>query len=161
MSVEGRVESITIDRNSATVSLRAGVLPGETKLRITAPGFTPQEIALQTTLDDSDTVGDGTPDFLRLHDPADRAAFRRWFTLLAESQYYHGKKLPAEIDDCAGLLRFAYREALREHNTAWASAISLPAPASAVDVQQYQISRTPHSGQRFSGCAVETSLSAT
>ena len=114
------VESITIDHDSATVSLRAGVLPGETKLRVTAPGFTPQEITLQTTLDASDAIGDGTPDFLRLHDPADRAAFRRWFTLLAESQYYRGKKLPAEIDDCAALLRFAYREALREHNAAWA-----------------------------------------
>ena len=33
-------------------------------------------------------VGDGTPDFLRLHDAADRVAFRRWFTLLAEAEYY-------------------------------------------------------------------------
>ncbi len=77
---------------------------------------------MQTTLDTSDSTGDGTPDFLRLHDPADRAAFRRWFTLLAESQYYRGKTLPAEIDDCAALLRFAYREALREHDAAWAHA---------------------------------------
>ncbi len=37
------VDSLTVDHDSATASLRAGVLPGETKLRITAPGFTPQE----------------------------------------------------------------------------------------------------------------------
>src|SRR5208283_1236017 len=137
------VESVSVEASSATASLRAGVMSGQTKLRITAPGFTPQEITLQTTLDASDTIGDGTPDFLRLHDPADRASFRRWFTLLAESQYYRGKDLPAEIDDCAALLRFAYREALREHNTAWAHAMSLPAPAAVADVQQYQYPYTP------------------
>ena len=143
------VESIRIDHGSATVSLRAGVMPGETKLRVTAPGFVSQEITLQTALDAGDAVGDGTPDFLRLHDPADRAAFRRWFTLLAESQYYRGKNLPAEIDDCAALLRFAYREALRQHNAAWAHAMSLPAPASAVDVQQYQYPYTPLAAALF------------
>ena len=29
-------------------------------------------------------VSDGTPDFLRLTDPADRAAFRQWFTLITD-----------------------------------------------------------------------------
>jgi uncharacterized protein len=143
------VESVTTDHDSARVSLRAGVLPGEAKVRITAPGFIPQDITLQTTLDTSDSIGDGTPDFLRLHDPADRAAFRRWFTLLAESQYYRGRNLPAEIDDCAALLRFAYREALREHNAAWAHATTLPVPAAAVDVRQYQYPYTPLSASLF------------
>jgi uncharacterized protein len=143
------VESMSVKGGSATASLRAGVLPGQMKLRVTAPGFTPQEITLQTTLDASDTIGDGTPDFLRLHDPADRAAFRRWFTLLAESQYYRGKNLPAEIDDCAALLRFAYREALREHNAAWAHAIALPVPASAADIRQYQYPYTPVAASLF------------
>lgn len=31
---------------------------------------------------------DGTPDFLRLDNPGDRQAFRRWFTFLAEVQYF-------------------------------------------------------------------------
>jgi uncharacterized protein YfaT (DUF1175 family) len=143
------VESVTIDHDSATVSLRAGVNPGETRLRISAPGFTPQEIVVQTALDASDTIGDGTPDFLRLHDPADRAAFRRWFTLLAESQYYRGKKLPTEIDDCAALLRFSYREALRAHDASWADVNVLPVPASAANVQQYQYPYTPLAASLF------------
>jgi len=137
------VESLTFDRSSATAWLRAGVIPGETKLRVTAPRFAPQEIVLSTTLDTADSVGDGLPDFLRLHDTADRAAFRRWFALLAESQYYRRSSLPAEIDDCAALLRFAYREALRGHDAAWARAAALPVPASAVDVRQYQYPYTP------------------
>lgn len=143
------VDSLTVDHDSATASLRAGVLPGETKLRITAPGFTPQEVSLQTTLDTSDSTGDGTPDFLRLHDPADRAAFRRWVTLLAESQYYRGKKLPAEIDDCAALLRFSYREALHAHDAAWAHAAALSVPASASEVRQYQYPYTPLAASLF------------
>jgi uncharacterized protein YfaT (DUF1175 family) len=145
---EATVESVTIHQDSARVSLRAGVVPGETTLRVSAPGFTTQEISFRTTLDPTDMPGDGTPDFLRLHDPADREAFRRWFTLLAESQYYR-KPLPAEIDDCAALLRFAYREALREHNAAWAQTMALPISASAVNVQQYQYPYTPLGASLF------------
>ncbi len=50
----------------------------------------------------TDSFGDGTPDFLRLSDPADRAAFRRWFTLIAEYQAIRPRaEVPAEITDCA------------------------------------------------------------
>ncbi len=137
------VESVSIDHNSAVISLRAGVLPGETRIQLSAPGFVPQQIALRTTLDVSDSVGDGTPDFLRLHDPSDRAAFRRWFTLLAEAQHYRGHNSPAEIDDCAALLRYAYREALRQHDSVWAKSVALPAAPWADDVRQYQYPYTP------------------
>ena len=142
------VDSVTIDHGSAIARLHAGVLPGEARLLVTARGFAPQTVIVRTTFDPGDSIGDGTPDFLRLHDPADRAAFRRWFTLLAESQYYR-KELPAEIDDCAALLRFAYREALREHTAAWAQAIALPIPASAATVQQYQYPYTPLAASLF------------
>jgi uncharacterized protein len=62
--------------------------------------------------------------------------------LLAESQYFRTKPQP-EIDDCAALLRFAYREALREHDASWAHAMALSAPPSASDIQQYQYPYTP------------------
>lgn len=143
------LESVTVEGDTATASVRAGVLPGEIRVRIAAPGFVAQEIALHATLDASDTVGDGTPDFLRLHDPADRVTFRRWFTFLAEAQYFRGRGLPAEIDDCAALLRFAYREALRPHDAAWAREMALPAPASASDIQQYQYPYTPLAAALF------------
>ncbi len=142
------IESLTVAGDSATAFLRSGVMPGDAKLRITGPGFAPQEIALTTTSIASDYVGDGTPDFLRLHDPADRLAFRRWFTLLAEAQYYRDKPLP-EIDDCAALLRFSYREALREHDAGWSRTAALPAPASSGDVQQYQYPYTPLGAELF------------
>jgi uncharacterized protein YfaT (DUF1175 family) len=143
------VESVTVGGDTATASLRAGVLPGETKIRVASRGFAAQEIALSTVVDASDTIGDGTPNFLRLHDPADRIAFRRWFTFLAEAQYFRGRALPAEIDDCAALLRFAYREALRTHDAAWAHEMALPAPASTSDIQQYQYPYTPLAAALF------------
>lgn len=96
-----------------------------------------------TTLDASDSFGDGTPDFLRLHDAADRDSFRRWFTLIAESEYYRRDKLPLEVDDCAALVRFSYREALRRHDSAWASAMALPTRPAAGEVRQYQYPYTP------------------
>ncbi len=136
------LESLSIHGDFAMASLQAGVLPGDAKIRVVAPGFDPRDLTLVTTADNTDSVGDGTPDFLRLHDPADRRAFRHWFTLLAESQYYRGKPLP-EVDDCAALLRFAYREAMRAHDSAWTHDSSLPGPVSSGDIQQYQYPYTP------------------
>jgi len=71
------------------------------------------------------TVGVGAQ--LRLADESDRAAFRGWFVLLADSAYY---RPPAEVTDCAALVRYAMREALRPHTTEWLRLAQLPvAPA--------------------------------
>lgn len=60
---------------------------------------------------------------VRLADESDRAAFRSWFVLLADAQF----ERPAdEITDCAGLIRFAFREALRAHTPAWSRRVRLP-----------------------------------
>ena len=86
------------------------------------PGAPTASATLTTALDATDSAGDGTPDFLRLDDPDDRHAFAQWFTFLAEAQYFQPAELrPAEIDDCAALIRYAYREALRAHDGAWAN----------------------------------------
>lgn len=136
------LESVLQKGSIAFVRLRTGVLPGDTNVHFTAQNAETAQIKLQTQLDSSDDVGDGTPDFLRLHDASDRAAFRRWFTLLAESQYFQ-QKGSAEIGDCAGLVRYAYREALREHDSAWAKSVALgPAPA-AGEIRQFHYPYTP------------------
>jgi uncharacterized protein YfaT (DUF1175 family) len=88
----------------------------------------------------SDSFGDGTPDFLRLGDPADREVFRRWFTLIADYQAVRPRaEVPAEISDCAGLLRYAYREALKRHNDSWflATGIEIQAPPGEIRVWHY------------------------
>jgi uncharacterized protein YfaT (DUF1175 family) len=60
---------------------------------------------------------------VRLADESDRAAFRAWFTLLADSQFEHRAE---EVTDCAALVRFAFREALRAHTPEWARRLSIP-----------------------------------
>jgi len=85
-----------------------------------------------------------TPDALRLSDPADRAAFTGWFTFLAELQFFReARELPAEVADCAGLVRFAYRESLRKHTGEWATALHLPAVPALGTVRQSQYPHTP------------------
>jgi uncharacterized protein YfaT (DUF1175 family) len=73
-----------------------------------------------------DSFADGTPDFLRL-DRDDERIFRRWFTFLAEAQYFQAREnRPPEIVDCAALIRYAYREALRKHDSRWAAEARVP-----------------------------------
>jgi uncharacterized protein len=60
-------------------------------------------------------------------DPSDQAAFRSWFVLLADLQF---EDRAEEVTDCAALVRFAFREALRAHSPEWARRVRLPfAPA--------------------------------
>jgi len=56
---------------------------------------------------------------------ADRTAFRRWFTFLAESRYYARKPLP-EVTDGDSLIRWAFRNALASHDFAWSKRLELP-----------------------------------
>jgi hypothetical protein len=69
---------------------------------------------------------------LRLADEADRAAFRGWFVLLADSAFY---RPVAEVTDCAGLIRFAAREALRAHTAEWLRQARLPVDPGLADVR--------------------------
>jgi len=112
-------------RNSESY-LRAGVTPGMVTVAALAPGFRSSVIQLQLGLDATDQFGDGTPDFLRLPSESDQAAFRHWFAFLAESTYFQkDAERPAEVRDCAALIRFAYREALRKHDASWANQLHL------------------------------------
>jgi uncharacterized protein YfaT (DUF1175 family) len=88
----------------------------------------------------SDSFSDGTPDFLRLRAPEDRNAFRRWFTSIADFQAVRPRAdLPPEIVDCASLLRYSYREALRRHDAAWfaSTGIELMAPPGEIHAWHY------------------------
>jgi uncharacterized protein YfaT (DUF1175 family) len=97
--------------------------------------------------DPSDTYSDGTPDFLRLHTTQDRQAFRAWFTAIAEHQADQPTQLPPEINDCAALLRYAYREALHAHDETWLSSHTLQ--SSAPSIRQYTYPQTPLGASLF------------
>lgn len=139
-----RIESVTPRSGGVEAVVRAGILPGPVVVEARAPGFAPAQVRLETALDASDRSGDGTPDFLRLDTEADQQAFRHWFTFLAEAQFYRSPdQLASEINDCAALLRFAYREALREHDGTWATELDLPTLPGAPAVEKYHYPFTP------------------
>jgi hypothetical protein len=133
----------------AVATLQSGVLPGPIEIEARAEGFAPAKIRFETVLDSSDRFRDGTPDFLRLDSESDREAFRRWFTFLAEAQWLRRDHLPVEITDCAALIRFAYREALREHDGAWAADLQLPFPPPGPSVSKYEYPFTPLGASLF------------
>ena len=92
----------------------------------------------------TDSFGDGTPDFLRLTDPADQSAFRKWFTLIADYQAIRPKaEIPAEIADCAGLLRYSYREALKRHDDSWFVATGIEVMALPGETRAWRYPDTP------------------
>jgi hypothetical protein len=95
----------------------------------------------------SDSDDDGIPDAAELRSFDDRENFRRWFTHIAETQFYRlSDAWNAEQRDCAGLVRFAWREALRSHDRQWFQSISGGGEgyeAVAPDVKAYSLDRGP------------------
>ena len=92
----------------------------------------------------SDLDADGFPDACELDDETDHRNFRRWFVSIAESQLY--KEDPAwrqDDHDCAGLIRFAYREALKRHDSKWLAGKPFLVDAAIADVRKYNYPQVP------------------
>jgi hypothetical protein len=70
---------------------------------------------------------------IRLADESDRAAFREWFVFLVDAQFY---RPTPEVTDCAALVRYAFREALRAHTPEWRRQAALPLTPSFPDVRR-------------------------
>jgi uncharacterized protein YfaT (DUF1175 family) len=91
-----------------------------------------------------DSDNDGLPDAAELQSFMDRESFRQWFTLIAEAQFYHpSDQWNAEQRDCAGLVRFAWREALRHHDRPWFQKMGPGYAAVAPDVSSYNLEQGP------------------
>ena len=91
-----------------------------------------------------DADADGIPDAAELTTFGDRENFRRWFTGIAEQQFYaQSKEWNAEQRDCAGLVRFSWRESLRAHDRRWLSRMGAAYEAFAPDVRAYTLERGP------------------
>jgi hypothetical protein len=69
---------------------------------------------------------------VRLADASDREAFRAWFVLLVDAQFY---RPTPDVTDCAALIRHGVREALRPHTPEWVRLARLPVARLAPDVR--------------------------
>lgn len=82
--------------------------------------------------------GDGYPGEARLDNAQDRQNFIHWFTFLGETQYYApAPGTRAEVQDCAALVRYAFRNALVEHTSVWREGAKLPFDPGFGDVTKY------------------------
>ena len=123
------------NRKSATVS----VVSLSSKYSST---ISPLAHSVHTPSLDSDK--DGLPDAAELQSFMDREDFRLSFTLIAENQFYQfSDQWNAEQRDCAGLVRFAWREALRRHDRAWFQRMGPGYRAVAPDVGRYTLEQGP------------------
>jgi len=92
----------------------------------------------------SDFDRDGFPDVLELTAEQDRSSFRRWFTAIAQSQFYHlHPQWPKIRRDCAGLICFAYKEALKSHSKQWFKGYKYLPESAIPDVKAYRYPKLP------------------
>jgi len=143
--IRGDDAHLQLMQNGAAVKglVEAPVMPGALRYRLVWKDKS-SSFAAEFTPSYTDSFGDGIPDFLRLHAERDRVAFRGWFAALVEVQAGRSPdQLPAEIDDCAALLRYGYREALRGHDERWIEDQHFEALARLPSVDQYKYPQTP------------------
>ena len=92
----------------------------------------------------ADSDSDGFPDEAELRTFDDRQNFRRWFAAIAEMQFYRtSDEWKAEQRDCAGLVRFSLREALRTHDRPWFQRTGADYEAVAPDVRAFSLETDP------------------
>jgi uncharacterized protein YfaT (DUF1175 family) len=98
----------------------------------------------------SDEDGDGIPDSAQLRSFDDKENFRKWFTSIAEMQFYNpGSEWNPRQRDCAGLVRFAMREALRRHDQEWFQRIGPGYEGVAPDVRAFSLETGPLGDKLF------------
>lgn len=109
-----------------------------------------READTRSTVGSIDADDDGIPDRAELRSYGDRENFRRWFTALAETQFYEtSKQWNPEQRDCAGLVRFSWREALRTHDRPWLRRMGSAYESIAPDVRAYTLERGSPLGERL------------
>lgn len=93
---------------------------------------------------------DGFPDSAELTDEVDRVRFRRWFTAIAQSQYYAlHPQWPKIRRDCTGLICFAYKEAIKTHDKKWLKGYKYLTDSAIPDIRAFRYPDIPVLGQRL------------
>jgi len=144
--VEGRIlGTLSANEDSTIWHVTTGVQPGTIRLRITSDVLLfPVEVTLHIDPPMADADNDGYPDAAELVSSQDRKRFRDWFVNIAESQYYEVSPFWRKEDrDCAGLLRFAFREALKKHDGKWLARFGFLVEPDLPDIGKFHYPEVP------------------
>jgi uncharacterized protein YfaT (DUF1175 family) len=90
-----------------------------------------------------DADGDGFPDAAELKSPSDRNAFRRWFTTIALSRYLDPTE---DVSDCANLVIYSYREAMKDHTPQWRRSFGDLVDISIPEISAFHYPEVPYIG---------------
>jgi len=90
-----------------------------------------------------DADADGFPDAAELHQDADRQAFRRWFVTIALSRHLNPTD---DVTDCANLVMYSYREALKEHDEEWRARFGELLDPSIPEIAAFHYPKVPYIG---------------
>jgi uncharacterized protein YfaT (DUF1175 family) len=148
--VEGITAEVVAESGTvAEVVIQSPVNPATLRLTVRY-GNTSAAVVMHFKPDFTDRFKDGTPDFLRLHLASDRDAFRAWFTTLADTAAgLTPQRLPPEINDCATLLRWCYRNTLHAHDETWLMDMPLDTMPPLPSIVQYNYPLTPLAANLF------------
>ncbi|MCP4131995.1 MAG: DUF1175 family protein [bacterium] len=134
------------DRHVERIYFRSTLVPGTVIFR--CGNETPVKLTFYKTIPDLDR--DGFPDEAELSSHADREAFRNWFVRIAESQYLKRNGTWNKKErDCSGLVRFAYKEALKKHNLQWQRKHGIVIDKNLPDVAKFTFPDVPVLGEKL------------
>ncbi|WP_207769152.1 DUF1175 family protein [Leptospira adleri] len=125
------------------IRLIAGYKPGRSMVRTKLGTL----IEIELFSREGDWDEDGFPDHSELGSEEDRQAFREWFVQIALSQYLKETgSWNSRERDCSGLIRFSYKEALKNHDLLWQKKIGILLDKNIPDVREFQYPDIPSIG---------------
>ncbi len=136
--------------NTVSIGIRAALVPGTTPIGLLLDKQPMAECTLTTQPDWTDTDHDGFPNVTELTSAQDKRHFIDSFVAIADAQFYQLSDAWHEDQrDCAGLIRFAYREALKQHSDDWHTAVGWLHAQPAPDVEKFSYPNIPLIGTRL------------
>lgn len=133
-----------IDKDGLKITCLHQTTSNELKLTL-QKGKEVRPFSIPLQLPASDFDRDGYPDIAELRGSA---SFREWFCMIAESQFYQAAPHWFDVHkDCGGLVEFAYREALKRHDTAWTRRYKFLSDTSIADDRLFYYPDTPFLGK--------------
>jgi len=134
---------ITVIKKESGFFVQSRGMSGDVNIKVIAPSCS-EAITINVVNNVNDSDNDGFPDAAELDFKADRENFRQWFISIAESQFYAEALSWYDMHkDCAGLVVFAFKEALKKHGTGWFAEYPYLIKQDIPDVQKYNYPNVP------------------
>lgn len=115
---------VSKDYDDASITYKMQIIKQEANIKVVYSGFKEIVKKIELHLQGwNDFNNDGFPDAVELNE-ADSERFRIWFVNIAVLQAVKNSEYWSENErDCSGLIRFAYKEALKNHNEQWITSL--------------------------------------